>query len=103
MVEIRKTKSGNCGCFCCGKHQDGHKMHPYSVYHRADNEKRGHNDPVCSFECAKIWADIMTAFYAMRADMGVMSEHNDNEKELLKELKSSDPDTIAAYIMFYVD
>ena len=55
-IEIRKQTSGNCECFNCGMLQDGHKMHPFTVWHKADNEKRGHNDPVCSMECAKEWA-----------------------------------------------
>ena len=53
MVEIRRQKSGNCGCFFCGRLQEGMKMHPFTVYHKADNEQRGHNDPVCSMDCAK--------------------------------------------------
>lgn len=53
VAEIRKTKSGNCGCFFCGKTQEGLKMHPYTVWHREADQKRGQNDPVCSIECAK--------------------------------------------------
>lgn len=53
MVQIIKKKSGNCGCMNCNKVQDGYKYHPYSVYHKAENEKRGHYEPVCSIECGK--------------------------------------------------
>ena len=52
-AKITRTKSGNCGCTFCGRLQEGSKMHPYSVWHREETEKRGHNDPVCSIECAK--------------------------------------------------
>ena len=57
MIQILKKKTGNCGCFNCGRVQDGMKMHPYTVWHKTDDEKRGHNDPVCSIECAKAYAD----------------------------------------------
>ena len=53
MVKIINKKSGNCGCYNCGRLQDGWKMHPWTVYHKADGESRGHNDPVCCLECAK--------------------------------------------------
>lgn len=52
ILEIRHKASGNCGCYACGKVQDGWKNHPYTVYHKDENEKRGHQDPVCSIECA---------------------------------------------------
>ena len=51
MVKVEKKKSGNCKCANCGKLQDGMKMHPYTVWHKAENENRGHNEPVCSLEC----------------------------------------------------
>ena len=58
-VEIKVLKSGSCGCANCGRHQDGWRLHPYTVWHKADNEKRGHNDPVCSMECAIDYAEAL--------------------------------------------
>ena len=55
MTKILVKKTGNCGCAYCGKLQDGCKMQPYTVWHKEENEKRGHNEPVCSIECAKAW------------------------------------------------
>lgn len=53
-VEIRKNRYGiNAGCLICGRRQDGWMPHPLVVYHKADNEKRGHNEPICSNECAE--------------------------------------------------
>lgn len=57
MVNIIKKKTGNCPCCYCGKLQDGIKLHPYTVWHKEENEARGHNDPVCSIECAKAYAE----------------------------------------------
>lgn len=57
MVKIMVKKSGNCGCYNCGKIQEGGKLHPYTVWHRRIDENRGHNDPVCSMECAKEYAE----------------------------------------------
>ena len=51
-VNILNKKTGNCGCCNCGKLQDGLKLQPFTVWYKSDNEKRGHNDPVCSLECA---------------------------------------------------
>lgn len=62
MIKILKKKTGNCGCMNCGKVQEGLKFHPYTVYHRAENEKRGHNEPVCSIECAEEWIRIKGIF-----------------------------------------
>ena len=58
-VEIRKNNKlgANGGCRICGGVQDGWRAQPYIVYHKADNEKRGHNDPACSLECAKVLAE----------------------------------------------
>ena len=52
LMAIKHTKSGNCKCFNCGKVQEGHKLHPYTVWYKLDNERRGHQLPVCSLECA---------------------------------------------------
>lgn len=49
--KITTTKSGNCPCMNCGEIQPGMKYHPYSVWYKEDNEKRGHNLPVCSKSC----------------------------------------------------
>lgn len=53
MVLILTKETGNCGCAICNKTQEGGKFHPYTVWHRAEGEKRGHNEPVCSRECAE--------------------------------------------------
>lgn len=50
--KILNKKTGNCGCINCGRIQEGTRMHPYTVWHKEENEKRGHNEPVCSRECA---------------------------------------------------
>ena len=55
-VKIKVKKSGNCPCYNCGKVQEGLKFHPFTVWHKRDDEKRGHNDPVCSMECAEALA-----------------------------------------------
>lgn len=52
MIKILKKSTGNCNCQNCGKLQDGLKLQPFTVWHKAENEKRGHNYPVCSQECA---------------------------------------------------
>lgn len=44
--------TGNCGCFNCGKRQEGFKLHPYTVWYKFNDETRGHNCPMCSEECA---------------------------------------------------
>lgn len=51
--KIKNIKTGNCKCVYCGKFQEGLKMHPYTVWWKIEDEKRGHNEPVCSVECAK--------------------------------------------------
>ena len=56
MVVIKTQKTGNWTCPNCGKTQPGMKMHPYTVWYKTEDEKRGHNLPVCSMECAKIVA-----------------------------------------------
>lgn len=56
MVKIMVKKTGNCACYNCGKVQDGYKLQPYTVWHRRIDENRGHNDPVCSMECAREYA-----------------------------------------------
>ena len=56
-IKIKTLKSGNCGCMNCGIRQDGWKAHPYTVWYKSENEKRGHNDPVCSLECARVYAE----------------------------------------------
>lgn len=61
MVQIQHKKSGNCSCATCGKTQDGGKMHGWTVWHKADDEKRGHQEPVCSLECATKLAEIYKA------------------------------------------
>ena len=48
---IKTTKSGNCGCVNCGKLQEGLKMQPLTLYWKEENEKRGHQEPMCSKEC----------------------------------------------------
>lgn len=55
-IKIKSTKSGNCGCFNCGKLQDGLKMQPITLWTRKENEKRGVQLPMCSVECAKEYA-----------------------------------------------
>jgi hypothetical protein len=52
MVKIEVKRTGNCPCVNCGEVQDGYKMHPFNVWHKSINEKRGHNEPVCSIKCA---------------------------------------------------
>ena len=52
MVQIQHKKSGNCGCAECGKIQDGGKLHGWTVWHKSEGEKRGHQEPVCCLECA---------------------------------------------------
>lgn len=61
MIQIKTIKTGNCGCFNCGKVQEGMKMHPFTVYQKLDDEKRGHNNPVCSMECAKAYVEKLKA------------------------------------------
>ena len=56
MVKILTKKTGNCHCRYCDKLQEGFKLHPYTVWHKIDGEKRGHNEPVCSRECAELLA-----------------------------------------------
>lgn len=59
-IEIKKNCYGyNGACAVCGNVQDGWKPHPLVVWHKADNEKRGHNSPVCSRECAEMLTKIM--------------------------------------------
>ena len=55
MVEtkIKLTSSGNCNCFYCSKLQDGIKPQPVTLWYKVDNEKRGHQLPMCSIECAE--------------------------------------------------
>lgn len=50
---IKHTKSGNCPCIYCGKLQDENKLQPFTLYWRDETEKRGHNEPMCSFECCE--------------------------------------------------
>lgn len=57
-VEIRKRVSGNGECTCCKKDNNRKDM-PYTVWHKADNENRGHNEPVCSLECARALAEVL--------------------------------------------
>lgn len=54
-IEIRKNGrlGANGCCRICNAQQEGYKAQPYIVYHKADNENRGHQEPVCSMECAK--------------------------------------------------
>lgn len=40
---------------------------------------------------------IQELFDAMRSDMGVMAEHNDNEQSLLDELLTCDDDILEMY------
>lgn len=58
-VEIRKNSrlGANGGCWICNKIQEGGKAQPYIVYHKSDNESRGHQEQVCSMECAKLLAE----------------------------------------------
>lgn len=53
IIEIKDKKTGNCPCVNCGKMQEGWKSHPYTVWHRGEKEKYGHNEPVCSIKCAE--------------------------------------------------
>lgn len=46
---------------------------------------------------------IRALFEAMRCDMGVMSEHGDSEKSLLRELCRADADILAAYKETFLD
>jgi len=58
-VEIRKNKLGYNGfCTRCGKDQPGHMPQPFIVWYKGDTEKRGHNDPACSKECAEKLAEL---------------------------------------------
>lgn len=58
-VEIRKRVSGNGECAYCKKANIHRKLQPYTVWHKADNENRGHNEPVCSIECARALAEML--------------------------------------------
>lgn len=58
-IQITNKKSGNCPCMNCGKVQEGLKLQPVTLWHKADNEKRGHQEPCCSIECAKQLAERM--------------------------------------------
>ena len=58
-IEIRKRVTGNCDCRNCGTVQNGRAVQPYTVWHKADNENRGHNEPVCSIECARALAEML--------------------------------------------
>lgn len=60
MIKIKNTASGNCGCGNCGRYQEGMKNHPFTVWMKKDNEKRGHNIPVCSEKCAKEYIEKVT-------------------------------------------
>lgn len=51
MVKIKKSRTGNCDCVNCGKGNGNYQ--PYTVWHKSEDEKCGHNEPVCSIECAK--------------------------------------------------
>ncbi len=53
LITIKNKKSGNCKCFNCGKVQEGRKLQPYTVWYKLDNERRGHQLPVCSLQCAE--------------------------------------------------
>lgn len=56
MVKILKKKTGNCGCAYCNERQPGWKSQPYTVWHKFEHETHGHNEPVCSIECATLYA-----------------------------------------------
>ena len=56
ITKIQKKNSGNCGCFNCGKVQEGSKYHPITLWHKDEDEKRGHQLPMCSIECAEEYA-----------------------------------------------
>lgn len=57
---IKKNRYGYNGyCRVCGKEQEGCKPQPFVVWHIAEGEKRGHNVPVCSRECAEKLAERM--------------------------------------------
>ena len=51
MFKIKKTRTGNCACMNCGKYTGEYQ--PYTLWYKADGEKRGENNPVCSKECAE--------------------------------------------------
>ena len=51
-IKIIKKKTGNCGCAFCGATQAGLALHPYTVWIKEDEKKRGENFPVCSEYCA---------------------------------------------------
>ena len=51
QFKIKQTKTGNCPCRNCGKTQEGLKLHPFTVWWKEENEKRGHQEPMCSIEC----------------------------------------------------
>lgn len=53
QFKIKNTKSGNCACRYCGKYQECDKLQPFTVWWREENEKRGHQEPMCSIECCK--------------------------------------------------
>lgn len=57
LVKIKNNHLGyNGACRNCGKYQkDGEENQPLIVYHKDDNEKRGHNSPICSLECAQAY------------------------------------------------
>jgi len=59
-VEIKKNCYGYNGyCRMCGEEQEGRKPQPLVVWYIGDGEKRGHNKPVCSRECAEKLAKRM--------------------------------------------
>ena len=58
-TRIMNKKSGNCECPVCGKLQDGCKQQPFTVWYKTIKEKRGHNIPVCSMECAKKYIETL--------------------------------------------
>ena len=49
--KILKKMTGNCDCSFCGK-SSGNDYQPFTLWVKADSEKRGHNYPVCSSHCA---------------------------------------------------
>lgn len=63
QIKIKKTKTGNCPCRNCGAEQPGWNLQPYTIWHRGADEERGHNEPICSMECAQEYAQILRINY----------------------------------------
>lgn len=64
LIKIKNNNLGyNGACRNCGKYQKGgDEKQPLIVYYKDDNEKRGHNLPMCSLECAQAYIAELNGF-----------------------------------------